>query len=146
MIHVNSEALHAAFNPDPINGLYTSNATAPLGTQAGLRIIYEFGLYSYCAYVNTSAGACSNTTVASKFLPYEAITSDMLANYSQMTNSILQGTTIHDSGYLGSQSKAAYYLILLGSICAALALFALVSIHLFCRVVFLAADSHYLFI
>jgi len=117
-------ALRAAFNPDPIDGLYTSNDTAPLGAQAGLRIIYEFGLYSHCAYVNTSVGACSNTTVASKFLPYEAITSDMLANYSQMTNSILQGTTIHNSAYLGSQSKAAYYLILLGSICAALALFA----------------------
>jgi len=117
------QALGAAFNPDPINGLYTSNSSAPLGIQAGLRQIYDFGLYSYCAYVNKSAGTCSNTTVASKFLPYDAITSDMAANYTQATDPILKGTTFHNSGYLGTQSKAAYYLILLGSICTALALF-----------------------
>jgi len=117
-------ALHAALYPDPSNGLYTSNASSPLGAQTGLRQTYEFGLYSYCAYVNKSAGSCSNTTVANKFLPFEAVTSDMLANYSQITNTILLGTTFHNSGYLGTQSKAAYYLILLGSICTALALFA----------------------
>lgn len=118
-----SQALAAAFNPDPINGLYTSNASAPIGVQAGLRQIYEFGLYSHCAYINKTAGRCSNTTVANKFLPYDAVTSDMAMNYSQATDIILKGTTFHNSGYLGTQSKAAYYLILLGSICTALALF-----------------------
>lgn len=117
------QALAAAFNPDPINDLYTSNASAPIGVQAGLRQIYEFGLYSHCAYVNKTAGRCSNTTVANKFLPYDAVISDMAMNYSQATDIILKGTTFHNSGYLGTQSKAAYYLILLGSICTALALF-----------------------
>jgi len=117
-------ALHAALYPDPTNGLYTSNASSPLGAQTGLRQIYEFGLYSHCAYVNMSAGTCSNTTIANKFLPFDAVTSDMLANYSQITNTIFLGTTFHNSGYLGTQSKAAYYLLLMGSICAALALLA----------------------
>jgi hypothetical protein len=117
------EALGAAFSPDPINDLYTTNASAPLGAQAGLRQFYEFGLYSHCAYVNKTAGICSNTTVASKFLPYDAITSDMVTNYTQATDSFLKGTTFHNSSYLGTESKAAYYLILLGSICTALTLF-----------------------
>jgi hypothetical protein len=117
-----SRALGAAFNPDPIYGLYTSNASAPLGVQAGLRQLYEFGLYSHCAYVNRTVGICSNTTVASKFLPYDAITSDMSTNYTQATDSFLKGTTFHNSNYLGTQSKAAYYLILLGTICTALTL------------------------
>jgi hypothetical protein len=125
----NSQALGAAFNPDPIYGLYTSNASAPLGVQAGLRQLYEFGLYSHCAYVNRTVGICSNTTVASKFLPYDAITSDMSTNYTQATDSFLKGTTFHNSNYLGTQSKAAYYLILLGTICTALTLFSSVQFY-----------------
>jgi hypothetical protein len=134
----NSEALGAAFSPDPINDLYTTNASAPLGAQAGLRQFYEFGLYSHCAYVNKTAGICSNTTVASKFLPYDAITSDMVTNYTQATDSFLKGTTFHNSSYLGTESKAAYYLILLGSICTALTLFRSVFIDPVCM--YSAAD------
>jgi hypothetical protein len=133
-----SQALGAAFNPDPINGLYTSNSSAPLGVQAGLRQLYEFGLYSHCAYVNKAAGICSNTTVANKFLPYDAITSDMATNYTQATDVFLKGTTFHNSSYLGTQSKAAYYLILLGSMCTALTLFSGVLKH---TVAFLISSS-----
>jgi len=114
--------LRAAFNPDPIEGLYTTNASAPLGVQAGLRQIYEFGLYSHCAYVNATSGICSNITAANRFTPYDAITSDMASNYSQDTDSILTGFTFRNSSYLGEQSKAAYYLILLATICTVLAL------------------------
>jgi len=116
------DGLRAEFNPDPIEGLYTTNASAPLGVQAGLRQLYEFGLYSHCAYVNATAGICSNITAANRFTPYDAITGDMAANYSQDTNSILTGFTFRNSAYLGEQSKAAYYLILLATICTALAL------------------------
>ena len=118
----NREALHTAFNPDPINGLYTYNASAPLGVSAGLRQLYEFGLYSHCAYTNATAGICSNHTVPGKFLPYDVITGDMAANYSQTTNTVLLNTIFHNSGYLGTESKAAYYLILLGTICTFMAL------------------------
>lgn len=122
-----SEGLHAAFY-DPIEGLYTYNASAPLGVKAGLRQLYEFGLYSHCAYVNATAGVCSDSIVANKFTPYDAIVGDMAANYSRDTNSILTGTTFHNSNYLGEQSNAAYYLILLATICAALSLITLVNL------------------
>jgi len=115
-------ALRTDFYPDPIDGLYTYNATAPLGVAAGLRQLYEFGLYSHCAYVNATAGTCSNITAANKFLPYDVIVGDMAANYSQETNAILSVQAIYDSAYFAEQSKAAYYLILLATICTALAL------------------------
>lgn len=127
MAHINpllSALLKADFYPDPVDGLYTYNATAPLGVQAGLRQLYEFGLYSHCAYVNATAGICSNITAATKFLPYEVIVGDMAANYSQDTNAILsQGSlAFRNDSVLGEQTKAAYYLILLATICTALAL------------------------
>jgi len=131
-------ALQVLFTPDPVNGLYTYNASAPLGVNAGLRQLYSFGLYSHCAYVNSTAGTCSNTTVARKFTPYDVVTSDMAFNYSQTTDTVLQNTLFHNSDYLGTESKAAYYVILLGSICAALALFTGVAKH---TVAFLFSSS-----
>ncbi|KII93928.1 hypothetical protein PLICRDRAFT_26950 [Plicaturopsis crispa FD-325 SS-3] len=116
------EGLGKAFS-DPIDGLYTFNASAPLQVKAGLRQSYQFGLYSYCAYTEANLGTCSNETVANRFEPYLAITSDMFSNYSQFTDAIIGNTTLNDTSYLKNSSKAAYYLILLGSICAALALF-----------------------
>ena len=111
---------------DAITGLYTTNESAPLQAGAGLRQSYEFGLYSYCGYTTDVLGTCTNHTTARKYEPYDAITSDMRANYSQLTNFIIQGTTFKDSKYLGSNSKSAYYLLLLGTICTALALFTFV--------------------
>jgi hypothetical protein len=115
---------------DPILGLYTYNASAPLGVQAGLRQQYKFGLYSYCAYISETQGTCSNHTVAAKFQPYEAILSDMMVNYSEITTFIISSSNsdFQNSQYLGSSSQGAYYLVLLGTICAALALFTLVGL------------------
>ncbi|KAL4064592.1 actin cortical patch SUR7/pH-response regulator pali [Scleroderma yunnanense] len=114
-------ALYQAFQ-DPIQGLYTSNASLPLGQQNGLRQEYRFGLYSYCAYINGS-GTCSGHTVASRFQPYNATTSDMLLNYSQFTEYIFVGTTFKNSSYLGFNSHVAYYFLLFGTIFASLSLF-----------------------
>lgn len=116
-----SAGLADAFG-DPITGLYTANASAPLGAQAGLRPLYQFGLYSFCAYVDGVHGTCSNHSVAAQFQPYDAITADMFQNYSRFTDAIVLNTTFRDSAYLGSLSKAAYYMLLLGTLCAALAL------------------------
>ncbi|KAG6332328.1 hypothetical protein ID866_6756 [Astraeus odoratus] len=115
-------ALYLAFQ-DPIQGLYADNASQPLGQGTGLRQEYRFGLYSYCAYVNSSAGSCSNHTVASKFQPYEAITADMLLNYSQFSAYIFDGSTFGNSSYLGFNSHVAYFFLLLGTIFASLSLF-----------------------
>ncbi|EGO02720.1 hypothetical protein SERLA73DRAFT_176062 [Serpula lacrymans var. lacrymans S7.3] len=126
MAKVNTSAYGQALGQSfivPIQGLYTNDSTAPLGERAGLRQLYEFGLYSHCAYVNTTSGICTNHTVATKYEPYVAITSDMFLNYSQYSDAIFADTSFMDSSYLGSNSKAAYYFLLLGTIFAALALF-----------------------
>ncbi|KAI6045077.1 actin cortical patch SUR7/pH-response regulator pali [Pisolithus marmoratus] len=115
-------ALNLAFK-DPIQGLYTDDASLPLGQGLGLRQEYKFGLYSYCAYVAGSAGTCSNHTVASRFEPYNAITADMMLNYSQYSNYIFADTTFQNSSYLGYNSHVAYYFLLLGTLFASLALF-----------------------
>ncbi|KAG9314604.1 actin cortical patch SUR7/pH-response regulator pali [Chiua virens] len=116
------KALAQAFN-DPIQGLYTANSSVPLGQGAGIRQQYEFGLYSYCAYVNSSAGQCSDHIVAARFQPYTTITSDMLLNYSQFTAYIFADTTFINSSYLGTNSHVAYYFLLLGTLFTALSLF-----------------------
>ncbi|KAJ7071465.1 actin cortical patch SUR7/pH-response regulator pali [Mycena amicta] len=115
------DGLHAAFIDD-IDHLFTNNSSAPLQASAGLRQLYEFGLYSHCAYVNSSAGICTNTSIQQEFRPYDALTSDMLANYTDFTNFIFSGTTFADSDSLGHSSRAAYWMLLLGTICAAVAL------------------------
>jgi len=115
------DALFAAFS-DPILGLYTGNASAPLNVHAGLRQLYKFGLYSHCAYVNTTAGLCTNTTAAYQFRPYTVITNDMLSNYSGYTSAIIPNATFADSSSLGKSSRSAYYLLLLGSILATISL------------------------
>jgi hypothetical protein len=117
-----SAGLASAFK-DPIQGLYTSNPSAPLGSQAGLRQQYKFGLYSYCAYVTSTQGICTNHTIADQFRPYDAVISDMITNYSQYTDAIVPDLTFRNSSYLGSSSQAAYWMLLLGTICASLALF-----------------------
>ncbi|KAJ6604203.1 actin cortical patch SUR7/pH-response regulator pali [Mycena vulgaris] len=118
------DALHAALF-DPIDGLYTNDSSAPLEFAAGLRQFYLFGLYSHCGYVNESAGTCSNHSTQNQFQPYAALTSDMSPSYSLLTTFILSETNtafFADSDSLGHTSRAAYWMLLLGTICAALAL------------------------
>ncbi|KAF8640397.1 hypothetical protein AX17_000066 [Amanita inopinata Kibby_2008] len=116
---------------DPVFGLYTNNASTPLQQGLGLRQYYEFGLYSYCGYVNTTAGLCGNHTAGNQFRPYDAITSDMRGNFTSITSVILANTTLIDSKYLGQSSKAAYWMLLLGAICTAVTFFAGITKHIF---------------
>ncbi|KAI8995412.1 Glucanosyltransferase-domain-containing protein [Trametes punicea] len=125
MVNVNASAYGQALAValgDPITGLYADNATAPLAEQQGLRDLYKFGLYSYCGYVN-GTGVCSNSTAANRFQPFTAITSDMIANYTAFTVALVTEGAFIDSSYLGNFTNGAYYLIIIGSVCAALALF-----------------------
>ena len=84
--------------------------------------MYKFGLYSYCGYVNNTAGICTNTTIANKYQPYDALLADMTANYSALTVYIINGTSSFESQSMASHTRSAYYLILVGTICAFLAL------------------------
>ncbi|KAI0080010.1 hypothetical protein K474DRAFT_1658247 [Panus rudis PR-1116 ss-1] len=126
MIQVNmtsfAQGVAAAISPDPVDGLFTDNASAPLQQRQGVRNIYKFGLYSYCAYVNGSAGLCSNSSAGFRFEPFDLITADMQANYSGIATGIIVNTTFNDSHYLGQFSNGAYYVLLIGTICTALAL------------------------
>lgn len=126
MVKVNmtsyGQGLAAITSPDPINGLYTTNDSAPLAQQAGLRQEYKFGLYAYCGYVNSSShGLCSNSSAANRFRPYNVIRADMTFNYSTISDAVITNTTFIDANYLGDFTNAAWYLILIGTICAALA-------------------------
>lgn len=107
-----------------MQGLYTNNASTPLAQHLGLRNFYDFGLYRYCAYVNGSHGTCSPHVTADKLQPYEAVTSDMPEQYTIITDALiseLPPTTFSNSQYLGEFSRAAYYLLLLGSVASGLA-------------------------
>ena len=101
---------------DPIVGLYTDNASAPLNAHTGLRRVYKFGLYSHCAYTNKTSGLCTSLTFAYQFQPYAVITSDMRSNYSDITDAIIRNSTFANSLSLGRSSRAAYYLLLFGLI------------------------------
>ncbi|KAK7058362.1 hypothetical protein VNI00_001996 [Paramarasmius palmivorus] len=123
------DALSTAFL-NPITNLYTDNASAPLGAEAGLRQYYQMGLYSYCGFVNETAGICSNTTAGFQYKPFDDLKNDMAEQYQFYTDAIFQfPSTFRDSKYLGSLSRAAYYLILLGTICTAIAFFTGIAKH-----------------
>jgi hypothetical protein len=141
-------ALHEAI-VDPIDGLYTSNSSLPLLESLGLRQFYEFGLYSHCGYVNSTAGICSNKTVGYPFKPYDYFTGDMSANFSIITASVIGGGTFRNSGYLGESTKAAYWLLLLATILAALSFLsgiAKTSFTFFLSAVFAAISSLFVLI
>ena len=125
-IWINSAAIQAAIL-NPVEDLYTNNGSAPLQAQAGLRQTYKYGLYCYCAFVPDGTGICGNHTIGEQFQPYDAITADMLSNYSVLSAAFIETSTFRDSKYLGQSSKAAYWMFLLGSICAALTVLTSVS-------------------
>lgn len=123
MVEVNMSAYGAAIEVailNPVDALYTNNGSAPLQAKAGVRQTYEFGLYSYCAFVQDGTGICGNHTIGEQFRPFDTITADMLSNYSVLSAAFIQNPTFRDSKYLGQLSETSYWMFLLGTICAAL--------------------------
>lgn len=139
-----SAALHSALT-DPIDGLYTTNTSSPLLLSNGLRDYYNFGLYDFCGYITitsstntstttgsssnstsnstTTGGICTNKTIGFQYKPYSYLIADMAANYSIITASIIQGGTFVDSNYLGESTKAAYWMMLVGTVVVAIGFF-----------------------
>ncbi|KIK71384.1 hypothetical protein GYMLUDRAFT_33546 [Collybiopsis luxurians FD-317 M1] len=141
-------ALHQAI-VDPVDGLYTNDSSLPLLEGNGIRQFYNFGLYSHCGYVNKSAGICSNETIGYPYKPFDYFVGDMSDSYSIITSSIITGGTFRDSSYLGQATKAAYWLILLGTILAALSFFSGVAKHnltFFLSAVFAAVSSIFILV
>ncbi|KAL1661913.1 hypothetical protein GGG16DRAFT_90813 [Schizophyllum commune] len=110
---------------DPVEGLYASNASAPLGEQQGLRELYRWGMYSYGGFINinetTHNGTISNKTAGYQYRPYDALLSDMPEHYRVITDAIITDMAFTDSSYLGSMTKAAYWMLLLATITTFLA-------------------------
>jgi len=130
MVEVNMSAYGAAIEVailNPVDALYTNNGSAPLQAKAGVRQTYEFGLYSYCAFVQDGTGICGNHTIGEQFRPFDTITADMLSNYSVLSAAFIQNPTFRDSKYLGQLSETSYWMFLLGTICAALTVLTSVS-------------------
>lgn len=118
----NGRAALAQVLQNDIYNLTTPNGSLPLGEGLGIRQYYQFGLYSHCGYITSGNGICSNRTIAAKYQPFDVFNGDMSANLTVLTKNIFPEIGFTDSGYLGSTSKSAYWLILLGTICAGLAL------------------------
>jgi len=106
---------------DPFPGMYQSNASIPLGMHLGLRDIYSWGFFKYCAYVvsNTTDGMCTNTTFGYPFDPLDTMLSDVITNSTTISQfSIPQTTSFTNSSYLSNTSHTGFYLIFVGMLCA----------------------------
>ncbi|KIJ24027.1 hypothetical protein M422DRAFT_237542 [Sphaerobolus stellatus SS14] len=114
----------ASATGDPTPGLYGTNASAPLQQQNGLRDIYVWGLYSHCAYLNGSQGTCGNVTFANQLTPFDSMLADIPGNYTVTTRFLISkpNTTFTNTSFLQTASKAAFYLIFIGTICTFLAM------------------------
>src|SRR5260221_14188173 len=60
--------------------------------------------------------------MAARYLPYKALLADMSPNYTALTVFIINQTSSFESDSIGSHTRSASYLILIGTICAFLAL------------------------
>ncbi|KAF9056080.1 actin cortical patch SUR7/pH-response regulator pali [Panaeolus papilionaceus] len=132
MIDVDTSGFGAAINravaPNNIT-VYASNGSLPLQANNGIRQIYHFGLYRYCAYVDSDeAGLCGNHTTGYKLNPFTVMAADAPPLVLPVTLPIpdvkesKSANAFFDDRYLGQSSKAAYWMILIGTICTVLAL------------------------
>jgi len=107
---------------DPTPGLFTNISTSPLSEQLGLRNIYSWGFYKYCAYTEKPLGLCSNQTFGFPFQPFDTILSDTPEMYQIQTRYVLPPqSTFVDSGYLADYTRAGFWLVFLGTISAGIA-------------------------
>ncbi|KAF8682487.1 the biosynthesis of sterol glucoside [Rhizoctonia solani] len=107
---------------DPTPGLFTNVSTTPLGTEAGLRNIYSWGFYKYCAYAEDGIGLCTNQTFGFPFQPFDVILNDTPEVYQIQTRYVLpQASAFVDSAYLADYTRAGFWLVFLGTLAAGIA-------------------------
>ncbi|GAA5938649.1 SUR7/PalI family protein [Sporobolomyces koalae] len=95
----------------------------------GLRKTYEWGLWSYCA-TNGGVGAdrsyCEDATIHPAFQPAKVLMADIPQDYTNALSETLPNNVFTADDYLGRYTRAASYLIMIGSLATAIAaLFAL---------------------
>jgi hypothetical protein len=108
--------------PDQFFDIYAPNGSVPLQQNLGLRFDYYWGLYGHCGYMNETDGLCANQTFGKRYEPFTVVLEDITLNRQALTDRwFVRTTAFTDSKYTGQSTKAAYWMILLGTICAGLA-------------------------
>lgn len=102
---------------------FTKNPAGP-GPHDGLRQNYEFGLWNYCA-TNGPVGSaprsyCTSRGFGSTIQPAVILEQDIPERFVPALRRALPETVFTADSYLGTYTKAATYLIFIGSIAAAL--------------------------
>jgi len=97
---------------------------AQTGPNTGLRNYYEFGLWAYGASATTGGARdyTSGNTWAREFQPIPVILFDAPAAQQQTITQALGDGVITSSDYLGRYTKAAFYVLIIGTILGGLAL------------------------
>ncbi|KAG8997731.1 hypothetical protein FRB94_014045 [Tulasnella sp. JGI-2019a] len=128
MAEVNVTNYGTAFrNGTGINapGLYTSNVSAPLGEGNGLRQLYSWGIYGFCAFLSPghSQGTCGNQTFGNGFTPFDVILSDVPEAYVEYTRVLVpDASAFKNSAYLSNLTKSGFDLLFVGTLAAFVAL------------------------
>jgi len=106
------------------DAVYGSGDRSNNQPNTGLRPYYEWGLWGYCASQTTGGNRdyCSGTSWAYEFQPVPAVVYDVPANAQQTISNALGQGTFTSSDYLGRFTKAAFYLLIIGTILGGLAL------------------------
>ncbi|KAJ1310262.1 hypothetical protein OPQ81_007004 [Rhizoctonia solani] len=107
---------------DPTPGLFTNDSRTPLGRRQGLRNIYSWGFYKYCAYIERPDGQCVNQTFGFPFRPYDTVIGDTPDFYQTQTQFVLpHDSAFVDSVYLADYTRAGFWLVFLGTLSAGIA-------------------------
>ncbi|KAG2023129.1 hypothetical protein CC2G_000820 [Coprinopsis cinerea AmutBmut pab1-1] len=124
MVHMNTSGYEPAIELATKNPfeIYATNASTPLDQGLGLYLDYYWGLYAHCGYLNGTEGQCSNHTLGHRYEPSTTILNDLSPALSILSRSLIpDDSSFTDAKYTGNSTKAAYWMILLGTVCAGLA-------------------------
>ncbi|KAK4046104.1 hypothetical protein OIV83_006357 [Microbotryomycetes sp. JL201] len=102
---------------------YVKDPVGP-GRHDGLRKVYEFGLWNYCS-TNGAVGSsprsyCTRRGFGSTIQPAIVLQQDIPERFAPALTQVLPDSVFTADAYLGTYTKAATYLIFVGSIAAAL--------------------------
>ncbi|KAM0754646.1 hypothetical protein T439DRAFT_321678 [Meredithblackwellia eburnea MCA 4105] len=120
-------AAAAAGQTGNITAIYNTAATVGGNrTHNGIRLTYEWGVWGYCASnaatVGGSRSYCSQRSFGATFQPASVLYTDIPTAYTSAFNATVPKSVFTDDAYLGNFTKAANYLVFIGSILAALAM------------------------
>ncbi|CCA70651.1 hypothetical protein PIIN_04587 [Serendipita indica DSM 11827] len=131
MVNMNVTALGASLQAatgDPSQGLFNSTDWV-LGAGRGLEPLYSWGIYAVCGYnlTNGVQGACSTSSLAYPFTPFEVIINDTPPRFNNTVTFFISNANDVDkfinSSYFKTITNVAFYLIFIATIATAVAFF-----------------------